>query len=80
MNEIPNDVMDAARDAVNGVKCFPPSDFVALTISVALTILAERNRCANAARAYGTKPGLPDGKTSAFRKHRNAIAEAIINR
>ena len=79
MSEIPDDIMATAREAVSGIKCFPPSDFTALTISVALAILAERHRCFNTASAYGTRHGLPDGRTPAFRKHRHAIAEAILN-
>lgn len=79
MSEIPEDITEIAREAVKGVKCFPPSDLEALNISVALAILAERRRCAGIASAYGATPGLPDGKSAAFRKHRHAIAAAIIS-
>lgn len=34
---------------------------------------------ANIAAAYRTNPGLPDGNTGAFRKHRHNIAAAILS-
>lgn len=44
---------------------------------IAAALVAERKRCAEVARNYGTAPGLPDGKSGAFRKHRHAIATII---
>lgn len=44
---IPDDVNKAASEAIAGTKCFPPSDFDALHVSVAHAILAERQRCAD---------------------------------
>lgn len=49
---IPEDIMRAANEAVNGIKCFPPSDLSPLTISIARAILAERQRCTDVARRY----------------------------
>jgi hypothetical protein len=70
MDEIPEDVMNAADAVIERYN-------EGLVEAIARAILAERKRCAEVARNYGTAPGLPDGKSGAFRKHRHAIANAI---
>lgn len=44
MSAIPDDIMRLAKTAVAGIKCFPPSDLDAVTLSVAHIILSERQR------------------------------------
>lgn len=74
MTGIPEDIMRAANEAVNGIKCFPPSDLSPLTISIARAILAERQRCADVAEGFRQAHDTGSGFDS---QPARATAEAI---
>ena len=73
---IPEDIMATARTVADSEVNF--GSFEVNVLSIARAILAERQRCADVAGTYGSIAGYPDGKTSAFRKHRHRIKTAIL--
>lgn len=74
--QIPDDVMEAARECLCGLKCFPPSDFDATVIGVASAILAERERCASIVENIYL---MSDYGDEARKKSRFEIASIIRN-
>ncbi|QOD65797.1 hypothetical protein HGK82_22145 [Ochrobactrum sp. MT180101] len=78
---IPKDIMAIAREVIDSAafEQFPDGTYPDASYErVARAILAERQRCADVAGTYGSIAGYPDGKTSAFRKHRHRIKAAIL--
>lgn len=73
---IPQDIMAIARTVADRDVNF--GSYEVNTLAIARAILAERQRSADVAGSYGSIAGYPDGKTSAFRKHRHRIRAAIL--